>query len=110
MEANNAAALREVVKELLDAIYDMGIDEETVSIAAESPNCHMHSVELLSVIKKAKAAIAKPPRNCDVYDAKTAEKEFIRQTGSKSIRSKSVRWLYAPYNSEAAESLNRKEM
>lgn len=48
-------------------------------------------------------ALAKPPRNCDVYDAKTAEKEFVRQTGSKSIRSKSVRWLYAPHNSEEVD-------
>lgn len=46
----------------------------------------------------ADAALAAPARNCDVYDAKTAEKEFVRQTGSKSIRTKSVRWLYAPAN------------
>ena len=45
-----------------------------------------------------KQALSAPARNCDVYDAKTAEKEFVRQTGSKSIRTKSVRWLYAPIN------------
>ena len=75
MEASNIAELRETVKELLDAMYDMGIDEETVSIAAKSPNCHMHSAKLLSVIKKAKAALAKPPRNCDV--GTPSEKEDI---------------------------------
>lgn len=51
-----------------------------------------------SAFEKVLEALKEPLRNCDVYDAKTAEKEFIRQTGSKSIRSKSVRWLYAPHN------------
>ena len=64
METNNK--LREALKELLDAMYDMGIDEETVSMAAESPNCHMHSKDHLDVIKKAKAAIAEPIKNCEV--------------------------------------------
>lgn len=54
------------------------------------------SSEAQSIVSRIDCALAAPPRNCDVYDAKTAEKEFIRQTGSKSIRSKSVRWLLAP--------------
>ena len=62
----------------------------------------VYKSDVAEVINAARAALAKPARNCDVYDAKTAEKEFVRQTGSKSIRSKSVRWLYAPHNSEVA--------
>jgi len=48
------------------------------------------------------------PRNCDIYDAKMAEKEFIRQTGSKSVRSKSVRWLLAPATSATYATENEK--
>ena len=74
----DVAALRDAMKELLDAMYDMGIDEETVSIAAKSQNCHIHSVELLSVIKKANAALAKPPRNCDVGTAEEQAERYGR--------------------------------
>lgn len=73
MGTNNE--LREALKELLDAMYDMGIDEETVSIAAESPNCHMHSKEHLDAIKKANAALAEPAKNCEVG---TAEEQCRR--------------------------------
>lgn len=94
----DAVAMREVVKELLDAMYDMGIDEETVSIAAESPNCHMHSVELLSVIKKAKAALAKPPRNCDVGTPEEQEERyamFIKEHWT--LGKTALQWAQMPY-------------
>ena len=62
MEATSSIKkMREVIKALLDAMYDMGIDEETVAIAAESKNCHMHSSELLEVIRNAKRVLAEPP-------------------------------------------------
>lgn len=91
-DANDMSAMREA---LSDACYAMFNFLKTQQGGYE---------EMAKALDKAKAALAAPARNCDVYDAKTAEKQFIRQTGSKSIRSKSVRWLYAPYNSEAAES------
>ena len=71
----NRMKMREIIKALLDAMYDMGIDEETVAIAAESKNCHMHSSELLEVIRNAKSVLAEPIRNCEVG---TAEEQFER--------------------------------
>ena len=44
-------------------------------------------------IGKIKSALAAPLRNCDIYDAREAMREFAKQTGSKSIRAKSVKWL-----------------
>ena len=71
-------ALCKALKELLDAMYDMGIDEETVAIAAESKNCCMNSSSLLEVIRNAKAAIAGPQRNCDRFDdSYSAMMEFL---------------------------------
>lgn len=110
--------LRKTVKELLDAMYDMGIDEETVSIAAESPNCHMHSAELLSVIKKAKAALAAPPRNCDRFDdLKSAQRHYIEHGCQKGLgmlvdgeirkfpwKSQFEKWLFAPATEQKGET------
>lgn len=82
----NSAALREALKRIVAA-----------SIVAKNANAPEWILQRMAdIFAMATTALAAPPRNCDVYDAKTAEKEFIRQTGSKSIRSKSVRWLYAP--------------
>jgi hypothetical protein len=50
--------LREALVGLLDVMHDMGIDEDTVAIAAESRHCCMHSKKHLDAIKKAKAALA----------------------------------------------------
>ena len=80
----NSAKLREALEELVANI------EMRASVFG------IFSIIDRKTFLDAKAALAEPPRNCDVYDAKTAEKEFVRQTGSTSIRSKSVRWLYAP--------------
>lgn len=74
MEGNHMR-MREVIKELLDAMYDMGIDENTVSIASESTNCHMNSSDILEAIRNARRALAEHPRNCDVG---TAEEQFKR--------------------------------
>ena len=77
-----------------------------VLVKAYMDKCQIPPAELARVISILEQAVAIKPRNCDMDDAKAAEKEFIRQTGSKSIRSKSVRWLLAPYS--AAENNNAK--
>lgn len=63
----NQMKMREVIKALLDVLYDMGIDEETVAISAKLTNCHMNSSKILETIRNAKAALAEPPRNCDRF-------------------------------------------
>ena len=76
-----------------------------MGVSPLSKKFHSAEVQALNYCFHASvSALSKPPRNCDVYDAKTAEKEFIRQTGSKSIRSKSVRWLYAPATEQKGEA------
>lgn len=77
-----------------------------VLIKAYQDKCQIPPAELARVISILEEALALKPRNCDMYDAKTAEKEFIRQTGSKSIRSKSVRWLLATYSISKKEKPN----
>lgn len=69
-----------------------------VLVKAYTDHCQIPPAELARVISILEEALALKPRNCDMYDAKTAEKEFIKQTGSKSIRSKSVRWLLTTYS------------
>ena len=73
MRTNNK--LREALAGLLDVMHDMGIDEDTVAIAVESKHCCMHSKEHLDAIKKAKAALAEPVKNCEVG---TAEEQWKR--------------------------------
>lgn len=74
------------------------LDQAKAAILAARDKMGVENPIILEIID---VALAMPARNCDVYDAHTAEKEFIRQTGSKSIRSKSVRWLYAPADNVA---------
>jgi hypothetical protein len=63
----NVVALREAVEELIGVLYDLGVDEDTLAIASELPNCFIHTERILAVLKKARDALATPPRNCDVY-------------------------------------------
>jgi hypothetical protein len=77
-ECGSVAKLREAVKKLLDALYDMGIDENTLAIAVESPNCHMKSEHALSVLKEVRDALAEPVRNCDVGTATEQTHRFDR--------------------------------
>ena len=63
---NTYEQMREALEKLLDVLYNMGVDENTLSIAIKSPNCHMNSEHTLSVLKEARAALALPRRNCDV--------------------------------------------
>ena len=62
---DDAAELREALAGLLEVMHELGIDEDTVAIAAKSRHCHMRSDKHLAVIKKA-VALAAPLRNCDV--------------------------------------------
>ena len=101
----DCAKLREAVKELLDSMYGMGIDEETVAKATESPDCPMHIIELLSIIKKAKSALAAPPRNCDVGTAEEQEARY-RATGEVyhilTVRN-ALTWAQMPYGKGGAK-------
>ena len=52
------------------------------------------------------SALAAPPRNCDYHlTPKEAERAFVAETGSKSIRTRSVRWLYAAHSPSSAATL-----
>ena len=75
--ATKTQALQGALSDLLDSLYDMGIDEDTVAIAAESRKNResLHSDVLLQRIVAAKAALAMPMRNCEVG---TAEEQYIR--------------------------------
>ena len=86
----NAAVLREAMKKIVNYV--------------EPIRKHMMPKRSLSALfavadtiyEIGTKALAVPPRNCDIYNAREAEKAFIAQTGSKSIRAKSVRWLLSP--------------
>ena len=60
MEANNAAAMREALKTMSN-LFEQGVICTSYANSAEE----MEQIEEL--YRKAKAALAKPPRNCDVY-------------------------------------------
>ena len=93
LQVGNAAKMCKALKRLREWVL-MDLNEN--AFIADSSGNYLKLIE--GTIEIANAALAAPARNCDIYDAKTAEKEFVRQTGSKSIRSKSVRWLYAAAN------------
>ena len=79
LHAGDAAKLREAVGKLLGVLYNMGVDENTLTIAIASPNCHMNSEHTLSVLKDARAALAAPARNCDVGTAEEQTQRYCRE-------------------------------
>ena len=93
----DCAKLREVVRKLLDVLYDMGVDENTLAIAVESPNCHMKSEHALSVFKEARAALAAPPRNCDkVKTSWDVLKKWHEGLDTANDIVRMLDWLLAP--------------
>ncbi len=71
MEANNMAALREALNDIV------GIAKIALSV-----NCvgNSNDSELWNIIDKAKAALAKPPRNCDIGDVDEQERRYRAST------------------------------
>lgn len=61
----NAAAMREAVVALLDALDSLGCTEDTAAIAMMVPDIAESGEKCLGAIRKAKAALSAPPRNCD---------------------------------------------
>lgn len=62
----NAAAMREAVVALLDALDSLGCDESTATLAAFVPDMADSSARCLAAFRKAKAALSAPARQCDV--------------------------------------------
>lgn len=80
-ELYNAAALRDAAESLLDLLGDFGIDEETVAISHADKVLResMKTERTLAVLRKARAALAKSPRNCD--SAEDPEQMSVRFMG-----------------------------
>jgi len=72
--------MREALEKLLDVLYNMGVDENTLAIAIKSPNCHMNSEHTLSVLKEARAALDLPRRNCDVGTPDEQSRRYCKFT------------------------------
>lgn len=72
-----SSKLRDAIESLLDLLYDNGINEETVLIAHENQCLResLHTDKTLDVLRKAKAVLAEPLRNCEVG---TAEEQIER--------------------------------
>lgn len=70
---NSNSKLREAVESLLDLLDDFAITEEIVLIAHEKQLYRetLHTDKTLEVLRKAKAALAAPLRNCDVFLAES---------------------------------------
>lgn len=64
----NAAKMREAL-------------EAALPIMRACPFTHYDTVEVDKVIGKMEAALAKPPRNCDVFEGHTVEDEFEKAMG-----------------------------
>lgn len=77
---NSNSKLREAVESLLDLLDDMGVTEEIILIADKN-RCHkesLHTDKALEVLRKAKDALAEPPRNCDVGTAEEQEERYFK--------------------------------
>lgn len=72
----NAAALREAVVALLDALDSLGYDEITATLAALVPDMADSSARCLAAFRKAKDALAAPARNCDAMPWRKAWDEW----------------------------------
>lgn len=70
---NSNSKLREAVESLLDLLDDFAITEEIVLIAHEKQLYRetLHTDKTLAVLRRAKAALAEPLRNCDVFESES---------------------------------------
>ena len=82
----NAAALREAVVALLDALDSLGCTEDTAAIAMMVPDMAESGEKCLGAIRKAKAALSAPARNCDLFggDPKMLNTAWFDWTASPS--------------------------
>lgn len=101
----NAAALREAVVALLDVLDSLGCDESTATLAAFVPDMADSSARCLAAFRKAKAALAAPARNCDLFggDPKMLNTAWFDWTASPSghdangaAKMTFAGWLLAP--------------
>lgn len=104
MEANNMAAMREAL-ELFAHMNDDGFYDKSPVVR--------------SIVNKARAALAKPPRNCDAYqNKKDAEVAFLSEEcshpcgnctvsdeyGCALVHECGVEWLFAPAKGKEGET------
>lgn len=84
---NSNSKLREAVESLLDLLDDFAITEEIVLIAHEKQLYRetLHTDKTLAVLRKAKAALAEPPRNCDVGTVEDQYNRFVYSCTSGKI-------------------------
>lgn len=72
----NQQKLREAVVSLLDALDSLGCDEATAAIAMRVPDMAESGEKCLDAIRKAKAALSAPARQCDVGTAEEQNRRF----------------------------------
>lgn len=90
--------LREAVESLLDLLDDEAITEEVLLIASEN-QCHRESLHIdkkLDVLRKAKAVLAEPLRNCDLYDTEYEAWDAFSSArqGVDSFTEEYEKWLF----------------
>jgi DNA invertase Pin-like site-specific DNA recombinase len=101
-----SSKLREAVESLLDLLDDEAITEEILLIAREN-RCHRESLHIdkkLEVLRKAKAALAAPPRNCDLYKSEPEAYQAYLTAMKNATRKTYVYfepWLFAEAKGEA---------
>lgn len=84
MEASNAKAMREALKQIHDRVNSL--DED----------CGVDPVEVRDI---ARAALSAPPRNCDRFsNANEALEAFEKEKGETMIEF--IRWLFAEAKGE----------
>ena len=89
--AGNTAAMREAL-EWAAQFVELGVDDD---LGADGQN-------LTTAAEMARAALAAPPRNCDLLDANGAWKGFLARGNNAEISASyqiganaAIRWLYA---------------
>ncbi len=112
----NAAAMREAVVALLDALDSLGCDESTATLAAFVPDMADSSARCLAAFRKAKAALSAPARQCDVGTADEQSERMEKAVCSKHYgcvrcplrKAKysdcSLGWAQTPYAEEGGAS------
>jgi hypothetical protein len=101
-----------MVESLLELLDDFGINEEIVSISHENIVYResLKTERTLAVLRKAKAALAEPLKNCEVGNDREQDLRFYDFCGSRSscvecplrggVYSCSLSWSQMPYESE----------
>ena len=84
MEANNMKAMREALAGLIDGIcFHCDLSEDCKGAPCEK-------------MQKAKAALAAPPRNCDLYDNESCRMAYHLHGDGTMTMQAFADWLFAP--------------